>query len=49
MNNEARKQQILIRISKLQETRNYADEMESKRLTNLIEKLMQEYEKLDNS
>jgi len=37
-----KKQQILIRIEKLQQTRDYADEVESARLTKIIEKLQRE-------
>lgn len=43
-----KKQQILIRIEKLQQTRDYADEVESVRLTEIIEGLQQEYEQIDS-
>jgi len=41
-----RKQQILVRIEKLQQTRDYADEVESARLTKVIGRLLRELDEL---
>jgi hypothetical protein len=41
-----KKQQILIRIRKLQETRDYADEVESAKLTKKINELFEELARL---
>jgi hypothetical protein len=48
MGNETKKQQILIRIEKLQQTRDYADEVESAKLTKKIAELFEELDRLDN-
>jgi hypothetical protein len=47
MENEVKKQQILIRIEKLQQTRDYADEVESAKLTRKINELFEELARLD--
>jgi hypothetical protein len=49
MSNEAKKNQILARIEKLQQTRNYAAPEEHARLTEQIERLFQEYGKIIES
>jgi hypothetical protein len=45
--NQRKKQQILGQIEKLQQTRDYADEVESDRLTKVIERLWMDYERID--
>jgi len=40
--------QLLTRIEKLQQTRDYADEVESRRITAEIKRLLELLDKLDN-
>jgi hypothetical protein len=47
-NNEAKKNQILARIEKLQQTRAYAAPEEHARLTEKIARLFEELDKLDS-